>query len=98
MICAIHRRQVAERLEPIDISQPFPPYEELDLCNDFISKEPDYIDCFCINFPRHCVLGHVPLDSDPLDKVGSWKEVVQLTKKPRSVGPHKLNQKKTTSK
>ena len=28
----------------------------------------------------------------------SWKEVVQPTKKPRSVGPHKSKQKKITSK
>ena len=67
MNCAIHRRQDTERLEPIDLSQPLLPYEEPDLCNDFISKEPDYIDRFCINFPRHYVLRHVLLDSDQLN-------------------------------
>ena len=53
---------------------------------------------FCINFPRHCVLGHVLLDSDPLDDLGPWKEVVRPTMKPRSVDPHKSKQNKTTSK
>ena len=41
------------------------------------------------------------MDIDPLDDVGSWKEVVQPTKKPRSVDPRKLKliqtAKKTTS-
>ena len=74
------------------------PPEEPDLCNDFISKEPDYFDRLCINFPQHCVFKHVIFDSDPLDYVDSWKEVVQPTKKPRSVGPHKSKPKKTTSK
>ena len=98
MVHAIHCRQDANRLELIDVSQPFLPYEKLDLCNDFISKELDYIDRFCINFPRHCVLGHVLLDSDSLNNVGSWKEVVRPTKKPRSVGPQKSKPKKTAIK
>ena len=38
------------------------------------------------------------MDSDLLDDVDSWKGVVSPTKKPRSVGPHKLKPKKTTSK
>ena len=56
------------------------------------------MDRFRINFPRHCVLGLFLLDSNLLDDLGPWKEVVQPTKKPRSVGPHKLKPKKTTSK
>ena len=46
-------------------------------------------------------LGHVLSDIDPLDDVDSWKEVVQPTKKPRSVDPSKLKPiqtiKKTTN-
>jgi hypothetical protein len=76
MICAIHRRQVAEHLKSIKINQHILPYDEPDLCNDYISKDLDYIDRFNINFPRHCVLGHVLSDSNPLDKLGSWMEVV----------------------
>ena len=97
MICAIHCRQVAEHLKSIKISQHILPYDEPDLCNDYISKDLDYVDCFSLNFPRHCVLGHVHSDSHLLDELGSWKEVVRPTKKPRSVGPHKSKPKKTTS-
>ena len=74
------------------------PYNEPDLYNEFKTKEINYKDCFIINFPCHCVLGHVLSDSNPLDDLGPWKEVVQPTKKPRSVGPHKSKPKKTTSK
>ena len=80
MIRAIHRYQVAEHLKSIEVSQHILPYDEPDLYNDYISKEPDYTDCFSINFPRHCVLRHVLLDSDPLVELGSWTEVVQSTK------------------
>ena len=97
MICAIHHRQVAEHLESIEVSQHIWPYDEPDLYNNYLFKEPDYMDRFCINYPRHCVLEHVLTDSDPLNDLGSWKEVVQPTKKPRSVGPHKLKPKKTIS-
>ena len=38
------------------------------------------------------------MDSDPLDNLGPWKEVVQPTKKPRSVSPHKPKPKKTLQK
>ena len=38
------------------------------------------------------------MDSDPLDDVDPWKEVVQPTKKPGRVGPNKSKPKKTTSK
>ena len=76
MIRAIHCCQVAEHLEFIEVSQHILPYDEPDLYNDYISKELDYMDCFCINFLHHCVLGHVLSDSDPLNYLGSRKEVV----------------------
>ena len=38
------------------------------------------------------------MDSNPLNNMDSWKKVVRPTKKPRSVGPHKLKLKETTSK
>ena len=98
MIRAIRRWQVAEHLESIEVSQYILLYDEPDLYIDYISKELDYMDCFRINLPCHCVLGHVLLDSNPLRDLGPWKEVVQPTKKPRSVGPHKSILKKSTSK
>ena len=66
-------------------------YNKPDLCNDCISKEQNNADRFSINFPRHCVLGHVLPDTDPLDDVDSWKEVVRPSKKPRSVDPRRSN-------
>ena len=72
MIRAIHRRQVTKHLDLSDLSQHILPYDEPDLYNDFITKEPDYKDHFYINFPCHCVLGNVLSDSDLLDNLGLW--------------------------
>ena len=44
-------------------------YEEPDLCNDYISLEQDKADRFYISFPRHCVLGHILSNTEPLDEV-----------------------------
>ena len=38
--------------------------------------EQNKADQFSVSFPRYCVLGYVLLDTDPLDEVDSWKEVV----------------------
>ena len=51
MIWAISRRKDAERQILIGATQSLLPPEEPDLCNDYISKEHDYFDRFCINFP-----------------------------------------------
>ena len=64
-------RKDAKLRKSIDITQPLPRPEEPELCNNFISKELDYIDRFCIDFLRHCVFGHVLSDSDPLNDVDS---------------------------
>ena len=63
-------------------------YNDPNLCNNYISKEQDCVDQFSINFSRHCVLGHVLSDTDLLDEMDSWKEVVGPSKKPKSVDPH----------
>ena len=97
MTWVLHRRQVREQLHLSNLDQHILPYDEPDLYNDFITKDTSQPSRFIINFPRHCVLGHVLSDSDPLDDLGPWKEVVRPTKKPRSVGPHKSKPKETTS-
>ena len=51
-------------------------YKESNLCNGYISMEQDKADRFSISFPRHCVFGHVLSDTNPLNDVDSWKEVV----------------------
>ena len=60
--------------------------------------EQDKADRFSISFPQHCVFGHVLSDTDPLDDVDSWKEVVQPSKKLRSVDPCRSNPIQTTRK
>ena len=77
---------------------PFPPFDEPNLCTNYILKDPEYIDRFCIDFPSHCVLNQVDSDTNLLDIVLLTKNDLQPTKKPRSVGPHKLKLEKTTSK
>ena len=76
-------------------------YDKPDLCNDYISMEQDREDSISISFPRHYVFGHVLLVTDPLDEVDSWKEVVQPSKKTRSIDPRRSNPiqtvRKTTS-
>ena len=66
-------------------------YNEPDLCNDYISMEQDKADLFSVSFPRHCVFGHVLSATNSLDEVDSWMEVVQPSKKPRSVDPCRSN-------
>ena len=66
-------------------------YNKSDLCNDYIFMEQDKADRFSINFPRHCVLGYIFLDTNPLNEVDSYKEVLQSSKNPRSVDPRRLN-------
>ena len=56
------------------------PFDEPDLCNNFIWKNPEYIDYFCINFTCHCVLNQVDLDTDLLDNVLLTKDILQPTK------------------
>ena len=74
------------------------PYDEPDLCNDYISMEQDKTDQFSTNFPKHCILGHDLSDTDPLDDVDSWKEVIRPSKKSRSVDPCRSNPTRTAKK
>ena len=80
------------------MKQPFLPYGKPNLCIDYILKDPKSIDRFYINFPYHCVLKQVPSRKNLLANMVLWKEVVQPTKKPRSVGPQKSNQRKQEAK
>ena len=75
MIQAISCYKDAKRQTLIGATQPLLPPEELNLCNNFISKEPDYFDRFCINYPQHCVFGHSLLDSNPLNNADSLRKL-----------------------
>ena len=74
MLRAINSRAICQDLN--DNEHHSSPYDEPDLCKDYISMEQDNTDRYSISFPRHCVFGHVLSDTDPLDDVDSWKEVV----------------------
>ena len=63
-----------------------------------MSIEQDKADRFSVSFPRHCVFGHVLSDTNPLDEVDSWVEVVRPSKKPRSVDPRRSNPIQTVRK
>ena len=76
MIRDLHCRQVREQLHLSNLNQHILPYDEPDLYNDFITKDTNHPSCFIINFPRQCVLGYVLSDSDLVDDLGPWKEVV----------------------
>ena len=72
-----------------------------DLCKDYISIKQGEDNWFSISFSKNCVFGYVLLDTDPLNDVIPWKEVVRPSKKPRNVGPRRSNPiqkaRKTTS-
>ena len=60
------------------------------IASDFILIDLDYVTQFRPYFPSHCVFGHILEDTNPLDEVDSWKEVLP-SRKPRSVDPRKLS-------
>ena len=98
MLCAIDLCQDATLHGSTKMKPPFLPFNETNLCNDYILRNSEYIDRFCIDFPCHCVFNQVYLDTNLLDNVILTKVLLQPTEKPRSVGSHNSKSKKTTSK
>ena len=98
MICAINLHQDATLCGSIKMKPLFLPFNEPKLCNKYILRDSEYIDCCCINFLCHRVLNQVDVDINLLDNVLLTEVTLQPTKKPRSVGPHKSKSKKATSK
>ena len=56
MLRALNLRQDAILCESTRMKPLFLPFDEPNLCNDYISTDSGYIDLFCINFPCHCVI------------------------------------------
>ena len=83
----IGNKKTKTRPSPV-VCWSLPTSDEPNLCNNFISKEPNYIDRFHINFLIQWVFGHL-LDPDPLNDANSWEKVAQPSRKPKSVGPNK---------
>ena len=86
LIRAIYLCQGATLYGSTKMKSTFLPFDEPNLCNNYILRDQEYIDRFCINFPCHCVLNQVGLDTDLLKNVLLTKDVLQPTEKPRSVG------------
>ena len=66
---------------------PYLPSDELNLCNDYIFIDSKYND--------QCFFNQVDSNTNLLDNVILRQVVMQPTKKPRSVGSHKLKSKTT---
>ena len=61
---------------------PFLPFDEPNLCNDYIFMNSEYNN-------RLRFLNQVDVDTNLLHNVILHQVIIQPTKKPRSVGPHK---------
>ena len=66
--------------------------------NNHLSTNSTYSDHSVLNFPLQFTPNQVDSATNLLDKVNLSKVVMQLTKKQRSVGPHKLILKKIGNK
>ena len=80
------------------LKSPLLPFKELDIGNGDLSTNSKYDNCSNINFPHHHAFNQVDLNTNLLDKAILTKVVLQPTKKPRSVGPHKSILKKNCNK
>ena len=69
----------------------FLPFDEPNLCNDYIFMNSEYNN-------RLCFLNQVDSDTDLLDNMILHQIIIQPTKKPRNIGPHKSRSKTTTYK
>ena len=81
MIRTINLHQDATLRGSTKMKPLFLPFDEPNLCNDYILRDSEYIDHFCINFPCRCVLKQVDLDTNLLDNVLLTKDVLRSTKK-----------------
>ena len=80
------------------LKSPLLPFDKLSIGNDHLSTDAGYDNCFCINFPFHSALNQVGSSTSLLDEVILTEVVLQPTKKPRSVGPHKTIPRKNNNK
>ena len=80
MLCAINVCQDTTLRGYTKMKPPFLPFNEPNLCNDYLLRDSEYIDRSCIHFPGHCVLNQVDLDTDLLDNVILKKVALRPTK------------------
>ena len=93
MLCTMNLCQDASLFGSTIMKPPFLPFDEPNLCNDYIFMDPEFSDFYC-----HCFLNPVDSKTNLLDNVILTKIIVRPIKKPRSVGPHKSKLEETTIK
>ena len=98
MLCSLNHRQDIMARENIKLNSILLLFEELIMDNGDLSMKSEYDNCSNINFSLHYALNQVDLNTNLLDEVILTNVVLRPTKKPRSVGPHKLISKKNGNK
>ena len=98
MLCSLNHRQDTTVRKNTKLKSSFFSFKELNMSNGDLSTNSEYDDFFNTNFPLHPALNQVDLNTNLLDNVILTEVVLQPTKKPRSVGPHKLISKKNGNK
>ena len=98
MLCVLNHHEDIIPCGSTKLKSSLLPFDEINMGNDHLSTNSGYDNCSSINFPFHHALNQVDLNTDLLDKVILTEVVLQSTKKPRSVGPHKSISKKNGSK
>ena len=98
MLCALNLCQDATLCGSTKLKPSLLPFDKLDKGINHLSTDSRYDNHSCINFSFHGALNQVDLSTNLLDEVILTKVVLQSTKKPRSVGPHKSIPKKNRNK
>ena len=98
MLHSINHRQDSTVCEIIILKSAVLPFDKLNMGNIDLSTNSIYYNHSNTNFPLHNTLNQVDSNTDLIDEVILTEVVLRPTKKPRSVGPHKLISKKNGNK
>ena len=98
MLCSLNHCQDITVRRYKKLKSSLLPLDELNMGNDDLSMNSEYDNSSNIKFPLHHALNQVDSNTNLLDKVILTEVVLRPTKKPRSVGPHKLISKKNCNK
>ena len=97
MLCSRNHCQNITVCENTKLKSSLLPFKVLIMDNGDLSTKSEYNNRPNINFPLHHTLNQVELNTNLQDEVILTKVVLRPTKKPKSVGPHKLILKKITT-
>ena len=90
ILCAINLCQDNTLRGSTKTKPPFLPYDEPNLCNDYLLRDSEYIDCSCINFSCYGVLNQVDSNMDLLNNVILTKVALQSTTKTKECRPTQI--------